>query len=133
MLASATQLSLLTRFLAVLTTVLSVRTVLGDHAGAAWVSTFIHVSHDATSRSLYAAQGRITTDLRRSPSPPRLKLGKRGLPPSGCGPQALPWHASRHEFHRAVEFHTNKSGLPRGNERVYRYRLPVGQFVIWLS
>src|SRR5580765_5490098 len=112
MLASAPQLSLLTRFLAVLTTVLSVRTVLGDHAGAAWVSTFIHVSHDATSRSLYAAQGRITTDLRRSPSPPRLK-----------------WHASRHEFHRAVELHTNKSGLPRGNERVHRYHLPVGQFV----
>jgi hypothetical protein len=62
MLAATTKLCLLARFLAVLTAVLSVRTVLWDHALAAGVSAFIRVRHERiTSRSLYASEGRITT------------------------------------------------------------------------
>jgi hypothetical protein len=49
-------------FLAVLTTVRSVRTVLWDHALATGVGAFVRVSHErVTSRSLYAPEGRIST------------------------------------------------------------------------
>jgi CRP-like cAMP-binding protein len=62
MLAATTKLGLLARFLAVLTAVLSVRTVLWDHALATGVGAFIRVNHERiTSRSLYAPEGRITT------------------------------------------------------------------------
>ena len=62
MLAATTKLGLLARFFAVLTTVLSVRTVPWIHALATGVGAFIRVSHERiTSRSLYAPAGRITT------------------------------------------------------------------------
>ena len=71
MLAATTKLGLLARFLAVLTAVLAVRTVLRDHAVAAGVGAFIRVSHKRiTSRSLYAPEGSITT-----PAPARPAAG----------------------------------------------------------
>src|ERR1700730_18157811 len=61
MLAATTKLGLLARFLAVLTAVLSVRTVLWDHTLATGVGAFIRVSHERiASRSLYASEGRMT-------------------------------------------------------------------------
>ncbi len=55
MLAAAAKLGLLTRFLAVFTAVLAVRTTFRDHAFAGWVRAFVSVGHDVTSRPLYAS------------------------------------------------------------------------------
>ncbi|MGE5244187.1 MAG: hypothetical protein ACM3SQ_08165 [Betaproteobacteria bacterium] len=65
MLAAATKFGLLARFLAVLTAVLAIGTVLRDRALAARVRALVGVSHErVTSRPLYVFRKEITSASR---------------------------------------------------------------------